>query len=208
MANSNNEEALFATMLCTRLCHDIAGPVSAVNNGVEFLSETEGSIPEEISDLLKLSAKESLAKLRFFRIAYGRAEKSLQSSVSEVQGIISDFFANSRISFAWPDSAKQNKIDNEKARLLASMIITVSGMLAFGGNIKVVWKEPGELKVLGSNERIKSDPEIEQILKNEYKGDLTPHNVVAMLLVQLASVNGSNLSFSASENEIVLSIFG
>src|SRR5689334_22876968 len=45
-----------ASLLCSRLCHDLMSPVGALNNGIELLAD---------------SAPASANKLKFFRLAFG-----------------------------------------------------------------------------------------------------------------------------------------
>ena len=45
-----------ASLMCSRLCHDLMSPVGALNNGIELLAE---------------SARASANKLKFFRLAFG-----------------------------------------------------------------------------------------------------------------------------------------
>ena len=60
-----------AQLLCTRLCHDLAGPIGAVSSGVELMGEDPALIDEEILALLSNSALAGARKLKFMRIAFG-----------------------------------------------------------------------------------------------------------------------------------------
>ncbi|MCF4165188.1 histidine phosphotransferase family protein [Zavarzinia compransoris] len=64
---------LLAGYLCSRLCHDLVGPVGAVVNGAELLSDAgdDEELREQSVDLLGESAEELSGRLRFFRIAFG-----------------------------------------------------------------------------------------------------------------------------------------
>lgn len=64
---------LLAGFLCSRLCHDLVGPVGAVVNGAELLSDAgdDEELREQSVDLLAESAEELSGRLRFFRIAFG-----------------------------------------------------------------------------------------------------------------------------------------
>lgn len=60
-----------AQLLCTRLCHDLAGPVGAVSAGVELMGTDPTLIDDETLSLLSGSAEAASRKLKFLRIAYG-----------------------------------------------------------------------------------------------------------------------------------------
>jgi len=64
----------FASLLCSRLCHDLLSPVGAMNNGLELLAdEHDPEMRRRCMDLLAESAKAAADKLKFFRLAFGAA---------------------------------------------------------------------------------------------------------------------------------------
>ena len=49
-----------ASLLCSRLCHDLMSPVGALNNGIELLTdETDPEMREKCLELLEDSARAS-----------------------------------------------------------------------------------------------------------------------------------------------------
>ena len=63
-----------ASLLCSRLCHDLLSPVGALNNGIELLAdEQDPEMRERCLELLAESARASANKLKFFRLAFGAA---------------------------------------------------------------------------------------------------------------------------------------
>src|SRR3569833_2958408 len=61
-----------ASLLCSRLCHDLMSPIGALNNGIELLNdETDPEMREKCLELLAESARASANKLKFFRLAFG-----------------------------------------------------------------------------------------------------------------------------------------
>ena len=61
-----------ASLLCSRLCHDLLSPVGALNNGIELLAdEQDPEMRERCLELLSESARASANKLKFFRLAFG-----------------------------------------------------------------------------------------------------------------------------------------
>ncbi|MSO76029.1 MAG: hypothetical protein EXQ87_03830 [Alphaproteobacteria bacterium] len=58
-------------LLCSRLCHDLIGPIGAINNGLELLSDYDPSMADDVLPLLTTSAKQAWDRLAFFRAALG-----------------------------------------------------------------------------------------------------------------------------------------
>src|SRR5207248_4461290 len=55
-----------ASLLCSRLCHDLMSPVGALNNGIELLAdEQDPEMREKCLELLEDSARASANKLKF-----------------------------------------------------------------------------------------------------------------------------------------------
>lgn len=63
-----------ASLLCSRLCHDMLSPVGALSNGLELLAEErDPEMRKRCMELLEQSARISADKLKFFRLAFGAA---------------------------------------------------------------------------------------------------------------------------------------
>ena len=61
-----------ASLLCSRLCHDLLSPVGAMNNGLELLAdETDPAMRARCIDLLGDSARAAAARLKYYRLAFG-----------------------------------------------------------------------------------------------------------------------------------------
>ena len=61
----NNSDAIdLASMLCSRLCHDMLSPVGALSNGLELLAEEKDpEMRQRCFELLEQSARISADKL-------------------------------------------------------------------------------------------------------------------------------------------------
>jgi histidine phosphotransferase ChpT len=67
------DEALaLAQALCTRLSHDLAGPLGAIGSGTELLAEEGGGGDAEVIRLLADSAATAATRLRVLRALLGR----------------------------------------------------------------------------------------------------------------------------------------
>src|ERR1700709_2008856 len=97
-------ETKLAEMLCTRLCHDLTGPIGAVNNGAEFLDEEGFDMQNEAVQLILSSAHEAVNRLQFYRQAYGRVGHMGESSLSDKKKITMDFFSGTKVKVDWPDA--------------------------------------------------------------------------------------------------------
>src|ERR1700722_10587188 len=96
------DELRMAELLCTRLCHDLTGPIGAVNNGAEFLSEEGFNLQSQAVELIISSAFSAVTRLQFYRMAYGKVRDHGEANLAEKQKLATDFFTDSKITLDWP----------------------------------------------------------------------------------------------------------
>lgn len=66
-------ELELAQLLCTRLCHDLAGPIGAVAAGVELIGGDPAAADTETLGLIGSSSQAASLKLKFIRAVMGSA---------------------------------------------------------------------------------------------------------------------------------------
>lgn len=97
-----------ATLVGSRICHDLISPIGAIGNGLELLSLTDGDKGPEM-DLINDSVQNANARIRFYRIAYGAASADQMLSKSEILSIITILARNGRFTYFW-------QVDQERPR--------------------------------------------------------------------------------------------
>ncbi len=199
MGSISTESSKLTELLSTRFCHDLAGAISAVNNGVELLlgDDVDDQMQKQVMDLLSLSSHEALAKLQMYRMAYGRAEQGISADVSEVIDIASTFFAKGKVVLDWSKEdlgGFETKIDISLRRIVTLMIVILSSLTIFGGRISVS-RSNNTIKVVASNERLKDLEELNEIVSGKDTVEMTVDNVVIFYLVTVVKERGFNLSY-------------
>ncbi len=194
-------EAELAIMLSTRLCHDMAGPISAVSNGLEFYHDVENdaAMQEQAMELLSMSAKASQARLQMHRIAFGRADSSSESSLSEFKEIVGNYFSQGKVLIEWDEaSCRTGWLDNEMRRLVASMILLASQVMVYGGRMTIfLLNNYKDVIVKGVSGKLKVDEEFLAIINGSFLSDdveLSPHNVSGWMLLLLWDLMALDLS--------------
>jgi histidine phosphotransferase ChpT len=194
-------------LLCTRLCHDLTGPIGALANGAEFLSDEGFDLQGQAIDLISSSASQAVSRLQFYRKAYGRINEDGEADLSEQKKIAEDFFKGSKIALDWPDmhtAASGVSVSYKMGRLLLNMIIIVSATLLRGGTLSVrVTETDGarEVHVSSKGTSIKWDKEIEAALQGKVAlENLEPKTVQAELTRQLTRELAASLTWKIGEN--------
>ena len=83
-----------SSLLITKFCHDLAGPLGGLQNGIEFLSESESS---DAAELLALSSNEASARLQVFRHAYGTFAPQSSANAAEMEQIVHGFLKQTKL---------------------------------------------------------------------------------------------------------------
>ena len=193
-------------LLCARLCHDLAGPVGAIRNGLELIrdfDEAEG----EAFDLVDETARRVAERLQLFRVAYGLGTGVVET-FADVGRLVAPVVEAQKIALEWPDAAQ--KLTDGGVKLLLNMAILAVETLPRGGILDAS---------LGANE---GDQVAAEIVA---KGDgaaladdlaaamnatvpieaLTPRTVQGYFTARLADSVGSELRAAASPGRIIIS---
>ena len=198
-----------ASLLCSRLCHDLMSPIGALNNGIELLAdETDPEMREKCLELLADSARASANKLKFFRLAFGAAGafgEEIDTHEAEValEGL---FGAERRIEFGWVVSSE--KLPKNAAKLLLNLAMLAGDALVRGGRLDVGAERRNgevELAVRAEGPRILLDPVLRGTLENGGDGAaVEPRSAAAWLAHRLAADAGGSLRLSDAASDVLM----
>lgn len=127
-------------LLSSRLCHDIASPISAIHNGTEILAESSQEHKKQAIELITISAEDAVDKLRFFRIAYGKTEKGTCINLEDYQSHFTKYLNQKKISLNWKinnQDANLHNIPSCIGRLLINAVIFVASTMIYNSNISI-----------------------------------------------------------------------
>lgn len=189
-----------ASLLCSRLCHDLMSPVGALNNGIELLAdETDPDMREKCLELLADSAQASANKLKFFRLAFGAAggfgeEIDTHEAEAALQGL---FGPERRIELGWVVS--DDKLPKVGVKVLLNLALIAGDALVRGGRLDVGAEHNGEeieLAVRAEGPRILLDPMLRETLANGGTGTVEPRAAAAWLANNLITDAGGSIQLS------------
>ena len=133
-----------AQLLISRLCHDLVGPLGAVNAGVELIAEESGGGGlnghlEETVGLIGSSAGVAAARLSFFRLAFGAGGSggvNPDAHIKDAEILTRDFLAGGRVTLDWEFSGVASpEIPLAGVKLLLNMVILGAEALPRGGGL-------------------------------------------------------------------------
>ncbi|WP_417621758.1 histidine phosphotransferase family protein [Parasphingorhabdus sp.] len=199
-----------ASLLCSKICHDLLSPVGAINNGLELLEgETDPVMRDRCMDLLADSARASADKLKYFRLAFGAAGGfGEEVDPAEARQLIETLIDDSgKITLGW---ALQNEALPKKAiKILLNLTLIAKEALVRGGSLDV-GAEKGDLGievvVRAEGAKIALDDAIRSALDGTIaSADLSARTAAAWMTRELAVENGGDLRISSpSATELLL----
>ena len=200
----------FASLLCSRLCHDLLSPVGALNNGLELLAdETDPEMRERCLELLADSARASANKLKFFRLAFGAAggfgdEVETREARAAIEGM---FGSEGKIRIDW--MVEEERLSKSALKVLLNLVLLAGDALVRGGALAIgAEKHAGgvDIVVRAEGARIVIDPELKKALLGDVSEDeLAPRAAAAWLVHCLVAEGGGQVQVAdAEENVLVL----
>jgi histidine phosphotransferase ChpT len=193
----------FASLLCSRLCHDLLSPVGAMNNGLELLAdEDDPDMRLRVIELLADSARASADRLKFFRLAFGAGGGFGETLAADevkaaVEGLVR---GNPRIELGW--LVEIPAIPKTAAKILLNLAMVAFDALVRGGQL-AVGADQGEVVVRAEGPRIVLDAEIRTVLADGV-GAVSSRTSAAWLIRKLADEAGGSIALADGAEGVLL----
>ena len=198
-----------ASLLASRLCHDLLSPVGALTNGLELLAdEKDPEMRKRCFELLEQSAKVSADKLKFFRLAFGAAGGYGELvPVEEPRALVDALVGNNeRVSVAW--SLGTDALPKPAVKTLLNLAMIGIEALVRGGTLEIgaeVREGASEIVIRAAGPRIAFDPVIGRALSGTLaEGELTSRTAPAAMVQMLAASLGGGLQFALTDEALVM----
>lgn len=198
-----------ASLLCSRLCHDLLSPVGAMNNGLELLAdETDPEMRARCIDLMADSARTSAQKLKYFRLAFGAAGGFGDLvDTNEPKALIATTIADKgRIKLEWGVDAPT--MPKPAVKILLNIVLIAVDALVRGGELTIaaednqgVW----ELAVRAHGPKIALDAVIMRALHGELGADeLSPRTAAAYMVEQIAKDRHGQIQIAKDDQSVII----
>ena len=198
-----------ASLLCSRLCHDLLSPVGALNNGIELLAdEQDPDMRERCLELLTESARASANKLKFFRLAFGAGggfgdDIDTREAKSALEGL---YGPEKRIELGWVVAG--DRLPKGAVKLLLNLAMIAGDALVRGGRLDV-GVERGErsieMVIRAEGPRVLVDPKLRETIVNGASGGaVEPRAAGAWLAHELAAEAGGSIQLSDASADVLV----
>ncbi len=178
-----------SALVSARLCHDLISPMGAIGNGLELLQLSAGPAAAELA-LVNESLATALAKLRFYRIAFGPADPQARQSFDEATQV-SDAMFHGRFTVSWPE--RGGDLPRTLTRVVYLAILCLEKSLPMGGHVRIALV--GDTITLGVEGRRTAPPAAlwAHVTEGATLSDLKPDGVQFALLRQALATIGHRI---------------
>ncbi len=198
-------------LLCSRLCHDLVGPVGAINNGIELMQDFDAGIEKEALSLISESATRVSERLQFFRAAYGLATGSA-ATAADARGLVGGAIEANRVTLEWSpnDAVDQVALVEGGVKLLLNMVMLSTEALVRGGVVQVTLTQAdggldAVVRAVGEGASF-SDEVVAGLQDTTDIGELTPRTVHGYFTARIAESLGGRLDLDlASPDQVKVS---
>lgn len=196
-----------ASLISSRICHDLISPIGALNTAIEVLDDTESKeMHEDALKLIKLAASEASAKLSYLRIALGTNSTSKGvMNLDKLKLITENMFNTEKFSFNWDVS--EIKLEKSIARILLNILMLAIQSIPRGGKVTIKIEEKSDkLKLVTSANGIKS--RLDKQTEDAFKGIIPSEEIDGRVIqsfftgVLIDDLNGRIEAFKTDGNVI------
>ena len=196
-----------ASLVCSRVCHDVISPVGAIVNGIEMYDSGDDSMKEFALDLARKSARQASARLQFARIAFGAAgSATAMIDTGDAGSVAKSFFADEMTTMVW--DVPRALLPKNQVKLLLNLMTIAAQAIPRGGVVTVsggIEDERGTFKLVakGTNARIPSH--IEDLIAGlAPNGVVDAHAIQGFYTGQIARAAGMAVTFALDGETVTI----
>jgi len=156
-----------AALLCARICHDLVGPVGALETGLDLLNDEDNvDMHDDAIELIKVGAVQASAKLQFLRIAFGAGGSAPSIIASdELERLGRGVYPDGKVVFNW--NMDVDGLSKPAARILLNLVMLSVQAIPLGGSVTINASQVGEtteISLMCTGNKARLDPAIAKTL--------------------------------------------
>lgn len=200
-------EIRLSELVALKLSHDLAGPIGALNNGIELLADNDSDYFKDSFDLVQTTSKDAISKLLFYRQAYGLSDKAISHSTAEILELTQSLINEKKIKLIYDKKQDALNISSYLFKIILNIIILFEKYLILGGNLELNFIDEKKAQIIANGDNIKFQQDHFDII-NSYDGntDIEISATNAYLVHCLIKESKANANINFNENKVRFSI--
>lgn len=196
-----------ASLLCSRVCHDVISPVGAIVNGIELYDTGDASMKEFAIDLVRKSSRQASARLQFARIAFGAAGSAgAMIDTGDAGNVAQAFFADEKIKIDW--QVPRALLPKNQVKLVLNLVMVATHAIPRGGLLTVTGTLDGEqgdftISAAGINARMPHNAE-DLLAGRAQNGVVDAHAIQSYYAGQIARAANMSVSLAIAGDVVTI----
>lgn len=195
-----------ASLIASRLCHDLISPIGAICNGLEVLrDEEDAAMRSHALSLIEVSAHQAAARLEFARMAFGVASAMGEKVDSaEAQRLTEGILSKGKVGLDWKLPGRA--MPKEQLKLFLNLLHIAIDCIPRGGVLSVS-EDENTLRMEARGPKARLSPDIRVALFDSQPLEGGDARQIQPFFTQLlARAQGATLLTSDSEDYVFLGI--
>lgn len=189
-----------ASLVGSRLCHDIISPLGAIGNGVELLQLSNAFPGIQNSPEMRLIAEAvdlARARLQAFRVAFGQSGDQQRMGRADLAKLLDGIEANGRLRLSLDANGD---LPRSEARMILLSLMCIETALPWGGQVLICRSNDG-WRLVAEADRTRPDAALWAWLNIDAPapGATQPAQVQFPLLAELALASGRALHWDVDD---------
>jgi histidine phosphotransferase ChpT len=182
-----------ASLLASRLCHDLINPVGALSAGLEVLEDEEDpEMRAEAQKLISLSTRKSIAMLSFCRLAFGAGGAyGNEIDIDEGKAVLIGLYEHVKADLEW-QLPTQQIVPKEYLKAVLNIALVIGDCVPRAGSKVTISGDLNEVVFTAEGPRAKLKEELHKALTG-HSSDLDPKMTPAFLAALLAHKAGGKI---------------
>jgi histidine phosphotransferase ChpT len=197
-------------LLCSRVCHDLIGPVAAIINGLELLEiEDDPVMAKDAVALIGKSANSASLKLQFCRIAFGASgAPGGELDTGEAAAAAGSMINSERTKLQWESAPR--KAPKNAVKAVLNLCLVAQSCVPRSGVVEVKVEGEGtaaRFQVIAKGLNPKLPPRVaDQVLDRAEGAPVDAHTIHAYYAGQLARSVNLNVTIEPTPESIIFSL--
>ncbi|MBX9590732.1 MAG: hypothetical protein K2X43_15595 [Hyphomonadaceae bacterium] len=126
-----------AALISSKICHDVIGPISAINNGLEIFDEEDDAQSKNYAlDVIRNVTETASARLQFARFAFGASGSAgAQIDLGNAESLCRGLIGAGKHKLVW--RGFPGTMAKDKVKLLLNLVAAAPTAIPRGGEIEV-----------------------------------------------------------------------
>lgn len=196
-----------AALLCSKVCHDVIGPVGAIRNGLEVLEEEKDSSMREFAlDLIRKSSGNAAARLQFARLTYGASGSAGASiDLGDAEQVAKGHLDDEKHKLSW--TGPRQLLPKNKVKLLLNLLLVARDCVPRGGTIAASIRTEGDTcwySIVAKGNASRIPPNLVAAVEGKIDGVLDVHAVQPFYTGLIARECGMKIAFTQDGDAVTV----